>query len=118
MNANRMLLLGVLVAFAAALLAWGCGRQGASGPRSVKIAVTDRGFVPREITVKEGQPVTLLVTRKTDATCAREIVIADTGVQRDLPLDREVAITFTPERRGELHYACGMGMVSGTLHVQ
>jgi len=118
MKRNGIVLSWILAAAGAALLAWGCAGPSASGPQAVKVAVTDRGFEPRDINVQEGRPVTLLVTRKTDATCAKELVIADAGVRQELPLGREVAITFTPEKRGTLHYACPMGMVSGTLHVQ
>jgi plastocyanin domain-containing protein len=117
MNRNRFVWVGILVA-AAALFAWGCAHQGASGPRTVKVAVTDRGFEPREITARQGQPVTLLVTRKTEATCAKEFVIADAGIRRDLPLNEEVEITLTPEKKGELRFACPMDMVSGTIDVQ
>lgn len=117
MNRYRFAAFGVL-AVAAALFAWGCAQQGAAGPRTVKIAVTDRGFEPQEITVQQGRPVTLLVTRKVDATCVKEIVIQDVGVRQELPLNQEVAVSFTPEKRGELRYACPMDMVAGTITVQ
>jgi plastocyanin domain-containing protein len=112
--------LGIIVTAALAafaLGAWGCSQKSA-GPQTVKLTVSDRGFVPAEITVKNGAPVTLLVTRETDATCAKEIVIAGAGVREDLPLGQEVRITFTPEKKGELRYACPMDMVSGSIKVQ
>jgi plastocyanin domain-containing protein len=105
------------------ILAWGCSRApagagAASGPQTVAIEVTDRGFVPARVQVRAGSPVTLLVTRRTDATCAKEIVLADEGIRRDLPLNEAVRIEFTPKAAGEHRYACGMGMVSGTMKVQ
>jgi len=118
MHRNRLMLTGVLVAALGALFAWGCSRQGVAGPQTVQVAVTDSGFQPREIDVREGRPVTLLVTRKTDATCVKELVIEGTDVRCALPLNREVAVTFTPERKGEIHYACPMNMVTGTMNVQ
>jgi plastocyanin domain-containing protein len=84
----------------------------------IAIAVTERGFEPERITVHAGEPVTLVVTRKTDQTCATEFVIKDEGINRPLPLDQPVAITFTPRRRGELSYACGMDMVRGQILVR
>jgi plastocyanin domain-containing protein len=118
MKQYRVVLLGIFVAAVSGLFVWGCAQQGAAGPKTVEVAVTDRGFEPREITVRAGQPVTLLVTRKTEATCVKEFVIADAGIRRDLPLDKEVAISLTPEKKGKLRFACPMDMVGGTIKVQ
>lgn len=41
--------------------------------RRIAIEVTSKGFVPSTIHLKAGQPIVLVVTRKTDRTCAREI---------------------------------------------
>jgi plastocyanin domain-containing protein len=111
----------VLAASASALFlaagAWGCAPK-AAGPRTIAIAVTEQGFVPAEITLRAGEPVTLLVTRKTDATCAKEIVIGDGKIRHDLPLNQEVRIPFTPDRTGDVRYACGMDMIAGTMKVE
>ena len=96
----------------------GCQKSAPAGPQTVKVAVTDAGFVPAQVDVRSGQPVVLLVTRTTDETCAKEIVIADEHIRRELPLNQEVRITFTPEKKGEMKYVCGMDMVSGTLRVE
>lgn len=82
-----------------------------------EIAVTSEGFVPARIAVKRGEPVKLVVTRKTDRTCAKEIVIKDYGIQRALPLNEPVTIEFTPEKSGEVRYACGMDMITGVVVV-
>jgi plastocyanin domain-containing protein len=109
----------------------GCGRrsqpapdhaQPATGtPRSaqmVEMAVTPAGFVPAEVTVKAGQPVMLMVTRKTDKTCATSIVIKDFKINRPLPLNQVVEISFTPSQPGRFRYACAMDMVFGVLVVE
>jgi plastocyanin domain-containing protein len=62
--------------------------------------------------------VKLVVTRKTDRTCAKEIVIKDYGINRPLPLNEPVSIEFTPRKPGQVRYACGMDMVTGVLVVQ
>jgi len=100
-----------------ALVAWDCAHK-AAGPQAVAIDVTERGFMPTEVKVRAGEPVTLLVTRKTDATCAKEFVIAGEGIRRSLPLNQAVRIEFTPRTPGDLRYACGMDMVAGSLKVQ
>jgi plastocyanin domain-containing protein len=90
----------------------------ASAPRIIDLAVTNRGFVPVSVAVKKGEPVRLVVTRQTDQTCAKEIVISEAGVREKLPLDKPVTIEFTPQKAGEIRYACGMDMVSGVLRVE
>jgi plastocyanin domain-containing protein len=90
----------------------------ASAAQTVNLAVTDKGFEPDKIEVKKGDPVHLVVTRKTDATCAKELVIRDQGIRKELPLNKAVAIDFTPQKSGEIRYVCGMGMIGGTLIVQ
>ena len=90
-------------------------------PQHVAIAITRQGFAPDHVTVHKDQPTTLAFTRKTDATCAKSIVV-DVGdgktVSKPLPLDQTVEVTATFHKTGELHYACGMDMLHGTLAVQ
>jgi plastocyanin domain-containing protein len=90
----------------------------APAARTVDLAVTEKGFEPDKVEVKRGEPVHLVVTRKTDATCAKELVIRDQGIRKELPLNQPVSIEFTPQRAGEIKYACGMGMLAGVLVVQ
>lgn len=90
----------------------------APAARNIEMKVTDRGFEPNRIEVKKGEPLHLVVTRKTDATCAKELVIQDQDLRQELPLNTPVAFDFTPNKTGEMTYACGMGMISGTLIVQ
>jgi len=83
----------------------------------IEVSVTGDGFVPDKLHVKKGEPVKLLVTRKTDRTCATEIVIPDAGVNQKLPLNQTVLAEFTPKKAGTLKYACAMGHISGVLVV-
>jgi plastocyanin domain-containing protein len=89
----------------------------ASGPRRIEINVTEKGFEPARIEVMKDQPLQLVVTRKTDQTCAKQIVIPDANIKADLPLDKPVSVNFTPKRSGELKYSCGMNMLTGVLQV-
>ena len=92
----------------------------ASAPaaRNIEMAVTAKGFEPKRIEVKKGEPLHLVVTRKTDATCAKELAIKDEGLRKELPLNQPVTFDFTPTKSGEMTYACGMGMITGVLVVQ
>ena len=62
-----------------------------------------------------------MVTRKTDATCTKSIVVSlDDGktIERELPLDKPVEISATVANAGRLDYACSMHMNKGTIVVQ
>ena len=88
-------------------------------PRKIEIAVTDEGFRPTPITVKKGEPLELVVTRKTEKTCAHDMVIPSLGISKPLPMNQPVTILMTPDKAGELTYGCAMGqMISGVLMVE
>ena len=120
----------ISLAFAAALglavAAPGFASEGsanrASGKKDaaqvVQLTVTSEGFVPSQVTVKAGKPVKLVVTRKTEKTCATEIVMKDFGVKQDLPLEKPVTVSVTPKKPGDYRYACGMDMVAGVLRAE
>lgn len=82
-----------------------------------RITVSEKGFEPARITLRAGASVRLTFVRTTDATCATEIVIPSLNVKRALPLNQPVDIEFKPEKPGDIAFACGMGMFSGTLVV-
>ncbi len=102
---------------AAALFALPALASAQPAPTAIQVSVTGEGFVPARIKVKKGQKVRLVVTRKTERTCATEIVIRDAGINQKLPLDKPVVVEFTPTKAGTLRYACGMDMISGVLVV-
>ena len=83
----------------------------------VKLTVTPEGFEPAIVKVRAGRPVKLIVTRKTKATCATDIVIHGYGVRKALPLDRPVEVVFTPKKIGTIRYACAMDMIAGRIVV-
>ncbi|HUL58967.1 MAG TPA: cupredoxin domain-containing protein [Anaeromyxobacteraceae bacterium] len=92
--------------------------RGAPGGGPIHITVTRNGFEPWKVEARKGVPLTLVVTRQTDQTCATEIVIPDAGIERKLPLGEPVTITFTPARSGEIRYACAMKMFQGVIDVR
>jgi len=84
----------------------------------VEMAITDKGYEPQNIRVKANEPVTLVITRKTDVTCGTEIVIDEYKINTKLPLNQPVTVTFTPTKSGELRYGCAMKkMVGGVIKV-
>jgi plastocyanin domain-containing protein len=110
-----MMLIGVLA------VASGCAQQAeqrAGGSARFELAVTDTGFAPGTITIRAGKPATLVVTRRTDQTCAKEIVFPEQGIRKPLPLNQAVEIALPASPRGEITYKCGMDMFSGKVVVQ
>ena len=104
------------IAIAASLLLAQPGKAEASA-RTIELKVTAKGFEPDQVHVKKGEPLELLVTRTTDQTCAKQLVVKDAAVRKDLPLHQPVTIELTPSKTGEIRYACGMDMISGVLVV-
>jgi plastocyanin domain-containing protein len=103
-----------------ALLVGACSAE-AEAPVSnkVEMVVTEAGFVPQNFSVKKGEPVTLIITRKTNDTCANEIVIDEHGINVKLPLNQPVTVTFTPKRSGTLKYGCAMQkMLGGVITIK
>ena len=94
---------------------------GAEGPVSnkVQMAITVAGFEPKDIAVHVGEPVVLTITRKTNDTCANEIVIDEYKINTKLPLNQPVTVTFTPTKTGTLRYGCAMNkMIGGVISVR
>lgn len=107
----------ILIALLASATPGSAASREGSG-RRIQVAVTSKGFEPASIPVKVGQRVVLVITRKTDRTCAKEIVIADRKIRKVLPLNRPVEIHFVAEKPGSVRFACGMDMVGGRLVVE
>ena len=87
-------------------------KPAAYAPR-VEMIVNEEGFVPSRVKARAGQPLTLAITRKTDKTCATEIVFKGQEGKTELPLDKTVEVVFTPKASGEVAFGCGMGMMIG-----
>lgn len=83
------------------------------GGKRVSMEVTGDGFVPANVTLKAGEPVTFVVTRKTDETCATDLLIDGTDIKVALPLDKPVEIAWTPAKAGKVKFGCAMDMMIG-----
>jgi RND family efflux transporter MFP subunit len=86
--------------------------------QEANVKVTESSFDPARLTLRAGVPARITFTRTSDKTCATAVVFPSLSIRRDLPLNRPVAIEFTPEKAGEIAFACGMNMLHGTVVVQ
>ena len=81
------------------------------------VALIITGFAMEAGAQAPTPPAKVTFTRRTDAGCAKEVVLKDYKIKRDLPLNESVTIEFTP-RKGEFTFACAMGMLKGKLIVE
>ena len=86
--------------------------------QEVRVAVTEASFDPQRITLRAGAPARITFTRTSDKTCATAVVFESLNIRRELPLNVPVTIEFTPDKAGEIAFACGMNMLRGTVVVQ
>nr|MDQ3013677.1 efflux RND transporter periplasmic adaptor subunit [Acidobacteriota bacterium] len=87
-------------------------------PQTVNVLLTEKGFEPGSIKLRKGVPTRMTFTRKVEASCGTEIVIPDYGIKRELPFNQPVVAEFTPDKTGEIKFACGMDMLKGKLIVR
>ena len=108
------------VAFGAALLwlgATGCHKGEPSVAQRVDVQLTEQGFVPAQVMVRENHPVQLVITR-TSSDGAAEVVLPDSGIRRALPAHQPVTIEFTPRQAGQIEFVNENGSFTGKVVVE
>ena len=89
------------------------------GVQTAEIAVGAEGYEPASVALRAGVPARLVFTRTTDDSCGTEVGSEALGIpETPLPLGRPVAVEFMPGEAGRYTFACGMGMLTGTVVVQ
>lgn len=83
-----------------------------------RIVLNEKGYQPASIQLRAGIPARLTFVRQVEATCGTEIVLADYGIKKDLPLNQPVVVEFTSAKTGEFSFVCGMNMLKGKLVVR
>lgn len=86
--------------------------------QTVNITLNEKGYEPPSIRLRRDVPARLIFTRKAEATCGTEVELPELNIRRELPLNQPVAIEFTPQKSGEITFACGMNMLKGKLIVR
>jgi membrane fusion protein, heavy metal efflux system len=92
--------------------------RGNEAAQTAKVVVTEQGYEPAKVTLRAGTPARITFVRTTDKTCGTEVVFPSLNIKRTLPLNEPVAIEFTPEKSGDIAFACVMNMLHGTIVVQ
>ncbi|WP_044087082.1 cupredoxin domain-containing protein [Bifidobacterium bombi] len=90
---------------------------GSKGGVQIAHIVVKGGYTPQVVEVHAGEPVRLEFERQEDGECSSHVVFSDLGIDRMLPAYETTSVEFTPERPGDLPYACGMNMLHGMVKV-
>ena len=85
--------------------------------QTAKVVIGNYGYEPASLRLKRGVPAKVTFLRVSESTCATEVVFAEYGIRRDLPLNQAVTVSFTPRKAGEFAFTCGMNMHRGKLIV-
>lgn len=95
---------------------WGKRQEEVVAGETIKILVKG-GYKPANIHLKKGKTTTLKIIRRDSNSCLEEIIIPEFKIKKYLPLEKEVDIPITPQRKGEYKFHCGMNMYHGKLIV-
>lgn len=87
------------------------------GKISNEVAITvDGAYLPNSFKLKAGLPAKVTFTRVSDKGCVGEVIFNDE--LRELPLNEPVTFEFTPDKKGDFKWTCGMEMATGTYSVK
>ncbi|HEY1957843.1 MAG TPA: cupredoxin domain-containing protein [Polyangiaceae bacterium] len=103
-------------ALAVLLVLAACHKDPTSG--RIAIRADEKGFTPSSVTLEQNKAATLVFTRTSDDTCAKEVVFPDLGVKKDLPLNKPVDVDVPTTAPRTLTFACGMNMFKGSVVVR
>ena len=87
------------------------------GVQEVRIRVAS-GYEPSLIEVEAGRPVRLVFHREEVEGCSDTVILPEWKIVQRLPAWQDTAVEFTPARRGEFEFTCGMHMLRGTIRVR
>lgn len=94
------------------------GTKTPDGVRTIQIEATKDGYAPDKIPGKPGEKLKLVFTRRASGgECIAELKAPD-GKLHQLPLDKPYEIDVTVPKDGEVRFACGMDMFSGSIVAQ
>ena len=84
----------------------------------IEVTVDQTGYHPKKLNVPKGtKSVTLRFNRVTDQTCAREVINEEQSINKKLPLNEPVDITFDLKDKDLVTYGCHMDkMHEGTIN--
>lgn len=115
-------LLSFLIAVVTIAAAWAATTtlRGETEPRRVEVSAKRFGFSPNELTLKKGEPVTLVLKSE---DVEHGLLFRELGVDVKAPKGGQGQVQFTPQKTGDFVGHCsvfcgsGHGSMTLTLHV-
>ena len=83
--------------------------------RTVKIRVDKNGFSPSSVELEAGHKVNFVFNRADKNNCGSVVVFPKLKVRKNLPVGKDVIVSFTPREAGQMTFTCGMGMYKGNI---
>lgn len=90
----------------------------AASGKQIPITIGEDGFAPNEVKIGKGEQTTLVFTRTTDKTCAKDVDFPELKITKPLPLNQPVAVVVPSSEPRTLTFQCGMGMYKSKVIVQ
>jgi uncharacterized protein len=88
-----------------------------NGTQQITINVTNNGYNPRTLRVKNNIPVQLTLQSNETYSCALSFVFKEFGIRTFLDATDTQVFTFTPTKPGKYQFSCSMGMYTGVMEV-
>ena len=85
--------------------------------RTVKITVDKNGFSPASIEVEAGHKVNLVFNRADANNCGSTVVFPKLKIRKSLPVGKDVIVSITPTKAGNIAFTCGMRMYLSLIHI-
>jgi len=104
---KSVLALGLVLVMAAVLLT-ACGggsKSGGAAGKTIDMKMTEFAFEPKEVTVKQGEAVTVNLVNQ--GSVAHSFEVDEFGAKSDsIPAGQSGKVTFTPNKTGEFTIYC------------
>jgi uncharacterized protein len=88
-----------------------------AGEQTVTMKVTASGFEPSVIKIKQGVPVKWVIDGVNVSGCTSTIIVPSFNISKNLKYGENI-VQFMPQKKGEIAFSCGMGMVRGKFMVE
>ena len=91
--------------------------SGADGVAEVPLTIANVRFSPAVLDIPADRPVRLIVDRQESNACSDQLAIPQLGILVDLAPNATTVVELPATPAGTYTLTCGMGMMSGRIHV-